>query len=75
MADRILRRPELESRSGLSRSSIYAKLDPNSLYHDPSFPRPVKLGMRAVGWNEKAVNTWLESRPEEAASMARGQRN
>ena len=26
------------------------------------FPKPVKLGARAVGWVESEVTTWLESR-------------
>jgi prophage regulatory protein len=64
---RILRRPEVEARTGLSRSLIYAKLDPKGPYYDAAFPRPVKLGMRAVGWTESAVNAWLENRTEEAA--------
>ena len=31
------------------------------------FPRPIKLGKRAVGWFESAITRWLESRQSEVA--------
>ena len=62
MTGKILRLPAVVSRTGLSRSTIYAKLDPKSLYHDATFPKPVKLGLRAVGWKEAAVTDWLQTR-------------
>ena len=62
MPHRILRRPAVEHMTGLSRSTLYAMMDPRSPYHDPAFPRPVQLGRRAVGWPEQAVVDWLESR-------------
>lgn len=67
MSDPIIRRPVVEGRTGLSRSTIYAKMDTKGPYHDPSFPVPVKLGKRAVGWRESEINAWLESRPTEVA--------
>jgi prophage regulatory protein len=60
MCDRILRRPEVEARTGLSRSTIYEMIGRGE------FPRPVKLGRRAVGWLESAVTRWLESRKSES---------
>ena len=62
MTGKILRLPAVVNRTGLSRSTIYAKLDPNSPYHDAAFPKAVKLGARAVGWPESAVNDWLQTR-------------
>ena len=56
MADRILRRPEVQDRTGLSRSTIYAMMA------EDTFPKPVRLGKRAVGWTESAITRWLESR-------------
>ena len=61
MAERILRRPEVQTRTGLSRSTLYAMMA------EGRFPRPVKLGKRAVGWPESAIDRWLESRTSEAA--------
>jgi len=55
--DRHLRRPAVEAATGLSRSSIYAMMDTDD------FPRPVRIGKRAVAWPESAVTAWLASRP------------
>ena len=53
---KIMKRPEVESITGLKRSSIYAKIE------DGSFPKPIKLSMRAVGWLEHEVQEWLKNR-------------
>ena len=52
----ILRRPAVEARVGLGRSAIYAMMAKNL------FPKPVKLTAKAVGWRERDVSAWLESR-------------
>jgi prophage regulatory protein len=52
----ILRRKQVEQRTGLSRSTIYDHIQKGS------FPRPVKLGARAVGWLENEIDTWLATR-------------
>lgn len=56
MNSRILRRPEVEHMVGLSRSTIYAMMA------EGHFPKPVRLGRRAVGWREADLRRWLESR-------------
>ncbi len=56
---RLLRRSEVERRTGLSRSSIYDRLDPKSPRHDESFPRPVQVGMRAKRFVEAQVDAWI----------------
>ena len=61
MTDRILRRPEVEARTGLSRSTIYLWIQQGE------FPRPVALGARLVGWRESDITAWLEARTEKAA--------
>ena len=55
---RILRRAEVELRTGLSRSTIYAMMD------DGSFPRPLRLGKRAVGWPDHIIAEFLQSRSQ-----------
>lgn len=40
----ILRRPEVEARTGYSRSTIYLRITQGL------WPRPVRLGPRSVGW-------------------------
>ena len=56
MSSRVLRRPEVEARTGLSRSTIYRLMD------EGAFPRPVRLHTRAVGWREDDVAGWIASR-------------
>ena len=53
---RVLRRPEVEARTGLSRSTIYARMA------EGTFPRPVRLGKQSVGWIESDIDEWLDQR-------------
>ncbi len=64
MTERILRRPAVENMTGLSRSTIYVQMAGGQ------FPRPVRLGKRAVGWRESAIAQWLENRPTGADQTA-----
>ncbi len=54
MAHSILRLPAVKARTGLSRSSVYLKISQGI------FPKPISLGVRAVGWLESEVDAWLE---------------
>ena len=66
---RFIRLPEVLTRTGYGRTTIYRKME------DGSFPRSVKLGgpledpnafdCRAVAWIEDEVEQWMESRIEE----------
>ena len=58
--ERFLRLPEVLARTGLSRSTIYVRLDQGH------FPRPVSLGARAVGWIESEVEEWIRERIEKS---------
>lgn len=51
----ILRRKQVEARTGLSRSTIYQYMA------DGQFPKPVRLGSRAVGWIESEISAWLDA--------------
>ena len=62
MTMRIMRRPEVEASTGLSRSTLYAMMT------EGEFPRPIRLGKRAVGWPEIAIADWLESRTSRDAA-------
>jgi len=59
-AFKILRRKQVESRTGLSRSTIYARIAAGL------FPRPIDLGGRAVGWLETEIDTWIKARIEDS---------
>ena len=52
----ILRRKQVEARTGLARSTIYHHIKAGT------FPRPVPLGPRAVGWLESDVSNWIAER-------------
>lgn len=72
---RILRRKQLEDKTGLSRSGIYAKLKlnpkrPND--YDPSFPKPISVGAKAVGWVESEVDAWLEQKIRNSREVKEG---
>lgn len=56
MAKQVLRRPDVSRRTGLGRSALYAAIQAGA------FPRPVKLGPRAVGWLEEEIDSWIASR-------------
>jgi prophage regulatory protein len=56
VGDTILRLPSVKERTGLGRASIYAGV------RNGTFPAPVKLGERAVGWLASSVDAWIQSR-------------
>ena len=51
--ERFLRLPEVQDRTGVSRSFIYKSIN------DKTFPAPRKVGGRASVWLESEVNTWM----------------
>jgi predicted DNA-binding transcriptional regulator AlpA len=51
-----LRLPEVKGMTGLSKSSLYA------LIQEKSFPKPVRLGTRAVAWVRSEVRQWAFER-------------
>ena len=53
---RVLRRPEVEERVGLARSTLY------KLIGLGQFPEPIRLGTNSVGWLEEDIENWLASR-------------
>jgi prophage regulatory protein len=55
-----LRRRQVETRTGLSRSTIYQYVK------DGAFPKPIPLGARAVGWLESDIRDWIANRVRDA---------
>lgn len=53
---KILRLPAVEAATGLKKSSLYEMIALGQ------FPRQIALTKRAVGWDEAAVQAWLEAR-------------
>jgi len=57
---KILRLKQVSALIGLSRSTIYDRMNPLSPRYDEKFPRPIKIGKSAVGWLESSLNEWIE---------------
>jgi prophage regulatory protein len=53
--DRILRLRTVLERTGLSRSTLYRKMDAGT------FPRQLKIAARCAGWRESAVAEWMRN--------------
>jgi prophage regulatory protein len=64
MIKKIYRLPEVMDMTGLSRSSIYLRVSTDE------FPKPVKIGRRAIGWPEESIIAWqakmMEAQDESA---------
>ena len=54
---KLLRRPEVESITGLSRASIYARMKSGT------FPLPVRLGPNSVAWRAIDLERWIAELP------------
>jgi prophage regulatory protein len=63
---RVLRLKQVQDRIGLSRSTIYDRLNVSSPRYDKTFPKPMKLGCSAVGWLEESVDVWIQSRANDS---------
>ena len=53
--DRILRLNTVLDRTGLSRSTLYRKVESGT------FPAQVQIAARCVGWRESAVADWMQN--------------
>lgn len=51
------RLPEVIARTSLSRAHLY------NLISRDLFPRPKRVGKRAVAWLSQEIDTWIDSRP------------
>lgn len=60
--DRLLRLPEVESATGLKKSSIY------SLVKAKRFPQPVRISARCTAWPESQVLQWVQQKISEASA-------
>jgi prophage regulatory protein len=54
---RLLRLPAVLQATGLARSTVYRMMA------EHTFPAPVKLAKRAVGWRHDDVRQWTNGRP------------
>ena len=59
---RILRWQEVHDRIGLSHSQIYNLINQKDGAGNALFPPPIKLGVRASGWLESEIESWISRR-------------
>lgn len=64
-APTILRRRQVEARVGLRRSTLYAKIA------EGTFPSPIRLGAKAVGWLAADIDGWIAQRIAESRGLTR----
>ena len=60
----VLRFKDIQRLLSLSRGAIYSSLA------DGDFPRPFKLGPRAIGWLRSEIDAWLKSRTRQSGNGA-----
>jgi len=61
----VLRRQQVQARTGLARSSIYA------LIANAQFPTPIRLSANTVGWLEHEIENWIGDRAKASRNGAR----
>ncbi|KZY45502.1 MULTISPECIES: AlpA family transcriptional regulator [unclassified Oleiphilus] len=55
MTNRILRIKQVTDYTGLSRAAVYR------LMQEKEFPQSIRITKRCVGWEERQIQTWIES--------------
>jgi len=68
MDQRIIRKPELFARVGLSDATIWR------MEKSGKFPRRVRLGGKSVGWLSGEFEDWLNTRLENRVQLSGGAR-
>ena len=53
LQNKLLRLPEVKATTGLSKSSIYARIS------EGTFPKQIPLGPRLVVWVESYIQNWI----------------
>ena len=56
LSNKIIRLPQTITKTGLSRSTIYA------LIQRGEFPKQVKLSIRSIGFIESEIDQWISDR-------------
>lgn len=64
----LLRRPDVQQRTGLSRSSLY------NLIKEGRFPRPVQISDRSVAWVSDDIDRWINTQIKNDQTSAMGKR-
>lgn len=60
--------------TGLSRSMIYFKMNPNDKRFDADFPTSIKISESSVAWVEHEVEAWIEARITASRALKKGEK-
>jgi prophage regulatory protein len=60
---KILRITDVKERTGLGRSTIY------KMVAAETFPKPIGLSVKAVGWLESDIQNWIEHCIKSSSSL------
>ena len=67
MTNKLLRTGDLTQLLGISRSSIH------NWTKTGQFPKPIKLGPRAIGWWSDEIEAWIKNRSNQPLSSQEDQ--
>ena len=62
--DRLLTSKQLTAETGISRSTIYR------LLQNGAFPKPIRIGPRAMRWLESDIKAWIVERKALSLNVA-----
>lgn len=68
-APKLINISQLRDKIKLGNTAIYERLNPNSKYYDPKFPRPIKLGdgkCPPIAFIESEIDSWIEYRIQQS---------
>ena len=68
---KLLSRIEVMQRLNIGKSTMDNRINPNSKYYDPEFPKPVGDGRRKKSWVESEVNYYQELLINNRSSFSR----
>ncbi|GAB2458631.1 AlpA family transcriptional regulator [Comamonas humi] len=61
---RVLKLKEVLGKTSLGKTTLYA------LLKQSQFPKPISLGLRAVGWIESEVDAWIQEKIDDRDQQA-----
>lgn len=64
MTDSLIRIKKVEEKTGLKKSMVY------DLISKDKFPKPIKIGERAVAWISREVDQWVQNKIPESRKAA-----
>jgi prophage regulatory protein len=72
---RFLRIKQVSEKVGLSKATLYERLNKKSKWYGPAFPVGIRLGSGSsspVVWLESDIDAWMDAQIEKAMRCANG---